>query len=80
MTKGTSRAIGWIMLSIAAAFVFYALRHPESVWPWSNTVSYGIYIVYLVVMAFFFIAAPFRSREKRGQKNRERRRTAPPGD
>ena len=71
MTKGTSRAIGWIMLSIAAAFVFYALRHPESAWPWSQTTSYVIYIVYLAVMVFFLIAAPFRSRKR--QKNRERR-------
>ena len=80
MTKTTSRFIGWIMLSIAAAFVFYAFRHPESAWPWSNTASYVIYIVYLAVMVFFFVAAPFRSRKRRRKKSRERRRTAPPRD
>ena len=77
MTKGTSRAIAWIMLSIGAAFVLYALNHPESAWPWSSTVSYVLYVVYALVMIFFFIAAPFRSKKRR---KRERRGAAPRRD
>ncbi len=79
MTKGTSRAVAWLMLSMAAAFVAYAVTHPERSWPWSQSASFVIYGVYLAVMVFFFIAAPFRSGKKRRKKG-ERRRTAPRGD
>lgn len=53
-----SHLIAWIMLLVAIGFLCYAFQHPEGGWPWSNTVSYTLYIIYLLLMLFFFIA-PF---------------------
>lgn len=47
----TKRIIGAIMAVAAIIFVIFALNHPEMSFPWSNTVTYGIYIVYSVVTA-----------------------------
>ena len=59
MAKKTSRIIGLIMLIVAIAFVFFALKHPEASSPWSNTVTYAIYAVYLIVVAILLVA-PFK--------------------
>ena len=59
MAKKTSRIIGLIMLIVAIAFVFFALKHPEASLPWSNTVTYAIYAVYLIVVAILLVA-PFK--------------------
>ena len=50
MAKKISRIIGMIMLIVAIAFVVFALKHPETSFPWSNTVTYAIYAVYLIVV------------------------------
>lgn len=63
MKKVTARAIGIGLLVIAAAFVGYALDHPEASFPWGNGVTYGIYAVYVAAVVVFLIA-PF------GQKQR----------
>lgn len=47
----TKRIIGAIMAVAAIIFVIFALNHPEMSFPWSNTVTYGIYIVYGIVTA-----------------------------
>ena len=59
MAKKTSRIIGMIMLIVAIAFVVFALKHPEASFPWSNTVTYAIYAVYLIVVAIL-LGAPFK--------------------
>lgn len=59
MAKKTSRIVGIIMLAVAIAFFVFALSHPEAGFPWSNTVTYVIYAVYLIVAAFLLIA-PFK--------------------
>lgn len=59
MAKKTSRIIGLIMLIVAIGFVFFALKHPEASFPWSNTVTYAIYAVYLIVVAILLVA-PFK--------------------
>lgn len=59
MTKRKSRIIGFIMLIVAVVFMFFAMRHPEMSFPWNNTITYSLYIVYLVVMIIMFIA-PFK--------------------
>ena len=59
MAKKTSRIIGLIMLIVAIAFVFFALKHPEASFLWSNTVTYAIYAVYLIVVAILLVA-PFK--------------------
>ena len=57
MTKKVSRIIATIMLVIAVGFVGYALSHPEASFPWSNVITFGIFIVYLVAMIILFVAS-----------------------
>ncbi len=38
--------IGCLLIIIAIAFILYAVNHPEASFPWSNFVTYTIYIVY----------------------------------
>lgn len=59
MKKKISRIIGAIMLVAAIVFVVFALNHPEMSFPWSNTITYLLYALYLIVMAVLFIA-PFK--------------------
>lgn len=60
--KAKSRIAALVMLIFAAAFFAFALTHPTASFPWSNTVSYIIYAVYLVVTAFLFIA-PYKAKQ-----------------
>lgn len=59
MTKKLSRIIAVLMLILAIAFVVYALNHPEAGFSWNNSITYALYIAWLVVMIFLFIA-PFK--------------------
>lgn len=59
MTKRKSRIIGFIMLIAAVVFLLFAMQHPEMSFPWNNTITYLLYIAYLVVMITMFIA-PFK--------------------
>ena len=56
MKKNVSRIIGVVMVAIAIAFVVFALNHPEMSFPWSNTITWGVYGVYAVVAVIFLIA------------------------
>lgn len=56
MTKKISRIIGLLMLIVAIVFVAFAMGHPEMSFPWSNTITYVLYAVYLVAMLIFFVA------------------------
>ena len=56
MKKNFSRIIGFLMAVIAIAFVVFALNHPEMSFPWSNTITWGLYGVYAVVAVIFLIA------------------------
>lgn len=53
MTKKTSRKLGLLLLVLAVCFVVYALGHPTGNFPWSNSVTYGVYLVYILVTAAF---------------------------
>lgn len=46
---------GLIMVIIAIIFILIAFKHPEFAWPWSNTVTYVIYGLYLIIMSIMFI-------------------------
>lgn len=61
MSKKISRIIGIIMLSAAAGFILFALNNPQAGFPWSNTITYSIYIIYLIT-AILFLVAPFGSK------------------
>ena len=56
MKKYISRVIGLVMAVIAIAFVVFALNHPEMSFPWSNTITWGLYGVYAVVTVILLIA------------------------
>ena len=59
MTQKRSRIVALVMLAAAAVFVAYALGHPEGAFPWSNTVTYTLYGLYLIV-ALVLLWAPFK--------------------
>lgn len=61
MRKKTSWTIGLIMLIVAIAFVIFALTHPTASFPWSNTITYILYIVYFIGVIVFLIS-PFRKK------------------
>lgn len=61
--KKTCRIIASIMLLVAIGFVIFTLNHPESTFPWSNTVTYLIYGIYVLVMIVLFVA-PFKGNDK----------------
>ena len=58
MTKKTSRKLGLLLLVLAVCFVVYAMGHPTGSFPWSNSVTYGMYLVYLLLTAVL-LWAPF---------------------
>lgn len=45
--------IGLTMLMIGIIFIFYALNHPEASFPWSNNITYIIYMAYLILTIYF---------------------------
>ena len=55
--KKAFRIIVVIMLTFAVCFFAYAITHPMATFPWSNTVTYSIYTVYIFIMAVLFIAS-----------------------
>ena len=55
-----------IMLIIAVGFIFFAFSNPQGSFPWSNAVTYTIYLFYIVIMVGFFIL----SREHQGLKGK----------
>ena len=56
MTKKNSRIIALVMLVVAVAFIVFAMGHPEMSFPWSNTITWGLYGLYAVVAVIFLIA------------------------
>ena len=56
MKKIISRIIGLVMVVIAIAFVVFALNHPEMSFPWSNTITWGMYGVYAVITVILLIS------------------------
>lgn len=62
MTKKLSRIIAALMLVLAIAFAAYVLNHPETGFPWNNSITYALYIAWLVIMIVLFIA-PFKKNQ-----------------
>ena len=61
MSRKMSRVIACLMLVIGIAFVIVALNNPQLSWPWSNTISWTIYLTYIILMIVLFIA-PFKKK------------------
>ncbi len=47
--------VGCIMLVIAIAFVLFALNHPEASFPWGNSITYIIYMIYIIITISMFV-------------------------
>ena len=47
------------MLLFAVGFVLYAINNPQASFPWSNTISYSIYLGYIGVMIGFFVLSRY---------------------
>ena len=59
--KKNLRTVGIFMLLFAAAFIAYVLFHPETSFPWSNTITYTVYGFYLAV-AVILLAVPIKKK------------------
>lgn len=62
MNKRKSRIIAFSMLVIGVCFIAVALNNSQLSWPWSNTITYFLYFVYLLGMVVLFIA-PFKEKK-----------------
>lgn len=47
--------IAVIMTLLAIIFIVIALSHPELSFPWSNTVTYILYVLYMAAMIVIYI-------------------------
>lgn len=47
--------IGIAMFIIAIGFIIYAFNNPQASFPWSNSITYGIYLIYIVVTISFSV-------------------------
>ena len=56
MKKNVSRIVGLVMMVIAISFVVFALNHPEMSFPWSNTITWALYGLYVLLTAVLLIA------------------------
>lgn len=56
MNKKIARIIGLAMVVAAIAFVVFALNHPEMSFPWSNTITWSIYVAYALAAVILLIA------------------------
>lgn len=56
MKQNGSRKIGLIMVAAAIVFVLFALNHPEMSFPWSNTITWLLYGLYILVTAVLLLA------------------------
>ena len=52
--------IGCIMVITAIVFIIFSLNYPEMSFPWSNSITYIIYGLYVLLAIFMF----FKSRER----------------
>jgi len=55
MKRSVYLLIGVAMLIVAIGFIFFALNNPQASFPWSNSISYGIYVIYTIIMIACFI-------------------------
>lgn len=47
--------IALVMVIIAICFIIYALNNPQARFPWSNSITYVIYLIYAVVAISFTV-------------------------
>lgn len=57
--------ISIFMMIVAVIFVVIAFIHPEFAWPWSNTITYIIYGMYLFIMSVTFVVGRAMSEKEK---------------
>ena len=67
MKRKTSLLIGAGLLTIAVCFVFYATKHPEASFPWSNRITFMFYGAYVWLLIKFLLDIPFLSGKRKEQ-------------
>jgi len=55
MNRKIPLSVSIVMLVFAAGFVVYALNNPQAGFPWSNGITYTIYLVYIGIMIGLFV-------------------------
>lgn len=53
MKNKTYLIIGIAMIIAAFCFIVYALNNPQAGFPWSNSITYTIYLAYIVIIILF---------------------------
>lgn len=56
MKQKGSRRIALSMVAAAIIFVVFALNHPEMSFPWSNTITWLLYGLYVLVTVVLLLA------------------------
>ena len=56
--------IGCVLVVAAFLFVLYAMQHPESSFPWPNSITYAGYAVYICITISFFLASAGMKRKQ----------------
>ena len=67
MRRKTSLLIGAGLLTIAVCFVFYATKHPEASFPWSNRITFMLYGAYVWLLMKLLVDIPFLSGKRKEQ-------------
>jgi uncharacterized membrane protein len=60
--SGVFLLIGVIMLLVAVCFIVYAFHNPQASFPWGNSLTYGIYLIYIAATIFFLIKGLAKNR------------------
>ena len=55
MDKNRNRIIGVLMLIVAVLFIGFSLYNPQASFPFSNTITYFIYAIYISIMAILLV-------------------------
>lgn len=56
--------VGIVMVIAAISFVIFALNNPQGSFLWSNTITYGVYIIYAIATIFLLIKGVIKGKSE----------------
>lgn len=62
--------VGIVLLILAGAFIAFAMRHPESSFPWSQRVTFMLYGAYIWFVFKFLVGIPVLRKVNPGKNNK----------
>lgn len=74
MKRKLLKYTGIVMVVIATIFIIIAFNHPEFAWPWSNTVTYILYGLYLIVMSIMFVTGKVISDKDKNENKKKNKK------